>query len=270
MEPQFQQPGDLDQSGHDEARDLLARVAAHLILTHQRADGSIATQGLARQLASAAQTCNVQPAVLLRAVVSQLPPLAARRLTNALPPASLAPRAPWPRKSCVYRALDALAPVRWSRYRLGRSRYAWVRQRAAHRPGLEAFTVIERATDAAIARFASVVSLRCFACLFAGDADFRDASVRLVRTQATPELENPSGAGQRLNMVALSDLAAWHAGAQAAEAQADHQLGAELVMLAIPASVFDTVTAQIRTLIAQRDILSNEDHTPLDLTVQAG
>jgi len=271
MESQLHHASGLDAARPDEASEVLARVAARLILSHQRDDGSVVTQSLARQLASAAQACNVQPPVLLRAVVSQLPPTAARRLTNAVPPASLAPRAPWSRKSCVYRALDALPPVRWSRYRLARSRYAWVRQRAADRLGLDAFTVVERATDAAIARFASVVSLHCFADLFAHDADFRDRTVQLVRIQATPELGNPSGAGQRLNMVALSDLSTWHASARQAGAQADHQLGAELVILAIPATVFDAVTAQIRALMDQRDAsCSNGDNAPMDLAVRSG
>jgi hypothetical protein len=259
MESQLHYPSGLDL---DDADDVLARVAARLILSHQRHDGSFATQGLARQLPAAAQACNVQPPVLLRALVSQLPPLAARRLTNAVPPASLVPRAPWPRKGCVYRALDALVPVRWSRYRLGRSRYAWVRQRAADRLGLNAFTVVERATDAAVARFASVVSLHCFAQLFSQEAGFRDATVQLLRTQATPELANPSGAEQRLNMVALSDLSAWHAKALKAQTpdDIDHQLGAELVMLAIPASVFDAVTARVRDLMQQHGE-SNVDGT---------
>jgi hypothetical protein len=252
MESQLCYPSGLDANDPDA---VLARVAARLILSHQRHDGSVAIRGLARQLASAAQACDMQPQVLLRALVCQLPPLAARRLTDAVPPASLAPRAPWPRKSCVYRALDALAPLRWSRYRLGRSRYAWVRQRAADRLGLDAFTVVERAADAAVARFASVVSLRCFALLFSQEAAFRDATVQLVRAQAAPQLANPSGALQRLNMVALSDLAAWHARALSADSQdrIDHQLGAELVMLAIPASVFDVVTAQMRHFMQQHD-----------------
>ncbi len=270
MESKLHYASGLDAGEPDEASEVLARVAARLILSHQRDDGSIVTQGLARQLAPAAQACNVQPTVLLRAVVSQLPPQAARRLTNAVPPASLAPRAPWPRKSCVYRALDALPPVRWSRYRLGRSRYAWVRQRAGDRLGLGAFTVVEHATDAAIARFASVVSLHRFAHLFAHDADFRDRTVQLVRTRATPELGNPSGAEQRLNMVALSDLSTWHATARRADTHADHQLGAELVMLAIPAAVFDAVTAHIRELIDRRDMPPKDDNTPIGQAVQAG
>jgi hypothetical protein len=243
----------LDAAGSDEPGDALGRLAARLILAHQRSDGSVATRSLARQLASAAEACNVPVPALLSAVVSQLPPAAARRLAGAFPPASLAPRAPWRRKGCVYRMFDALAPIRWSRYQLRQSRYAWVRQRAADRLGVSAFTLVERATDAAVARFANVVDLHRFAYLFAQDAAFRDRTVQLVRTLATPELGNPSGAKARLNMVALSDLTAWHGTADTANATVDCQLGAELVMLAIPATVFDQVTTQIRALMEGRD-----------------
>ncbi|SEM16250.1 hypothetical protein SAMN05428989_3238 [Pseudoxanthomonas sp. GM95] len=245
-------PDSLDAPRPDEAGDALTRMAARLILAHQRQDGSVSTQGLARQLPPAAQACNVQPPALLRAVVSQLPPVAARRLAGAFPPASLAPRAPWRRKGCMYRMFDALPPVRWSRYQLRQSRYAWVRQRAADKLGVSAFTVVERATDAAVARFAAVVSLHCFAYLFAHDAAFRSDTVQRVRTLATPELENPSGAELRLNMVALSDLLAWH-GKLRTNPDADFQLGAELVMLAIPAAVFDEATLQIRALMQSQD-----------------
>jgi hypothetical protein len=267
MERPLQYPGSLDAAGPDDAGEVLARVAARLILSHQREDGGVATRGLARQLGAAAQACNVQAPVLLHAVISRLPPPAACRLINALP-AGLTLRAPWTHKSRVFRALDALAPLRWSRYRLGRSRYAWVRQRAADRLGLEAFTVVERATEAAIARFAEVVNLHCFAHCFARDAGFRDRAVRLVRAAAAPELGNPSGAGQRLNMVALSDLGAWHASAQAQATQADHQLGAELVMLAIPATVFDAVTTQIRALMEADRADLQEDRAPTALAME--
>lgn len=246
-------PDALDAAGPDEPGDALRRLAVHLILAHQRPDGSVTSRRLARQLSSAATACNVPLPALLNAAVSQLPPAAARRLASAFPPASLAPRAPWRRKSCVYRLFDALAPIRWSRYQLRQSRYAWVRQRAADRLGVSAFTLVERATDAAVARFASVVSLHRFAHLFGQDAVFRDRTVQLVRTLATPELGNPSGARARLNMVALSDLTAWQGTASATDATVDCQLGAELVMLAIPTTVFDQATTQIRTLMEDRD-----------------
>lgn len=252
-------PNGPDVTGPEAGGDALARVAMRLILEHRRQDGSVATQGLARRLAPAAEACNVQTSVLLRAVASQLPAKAARRLVGAFPPANLAPRAPWQRKNCVYRMLDALPPVRWSRYRLGRSRYAWVRQRAADRLGVIAFTTVERAADAAVARFAQVVHLHCFAHLFAHDAPFREYTLQLVHSHATPELANPSGAEQRLNMIALSDLNAWHLAADKTQAAIDYQLGAELVMLSIPARVFDAVTAQIRGLMDQHDAESGND-----------
>ncbi|GEM_PF-3572078 len=241
----------------DEGAAALRRVASRLILTYQRQDGSVATQGLARQLPTAARACNVQSPELLRAVVSQLPPPAARRLAGVFPPASLAPRAPWRRKSCVYRMFDALLPVRWSRYRLGRSRYAWVRLRANDRLGVRAFTLVEHAADAAVARFARVVDLHCFAERFATDAVFRDRAISVIRTHAAPELENPSGAGQRLNMIALSDLAAWSTATARRPEPADYTLGAELLMLAIPDAVFDPVTDQLRALLAH-----TERHVP--------
>lgn len=254
----------MEQHLSDEPADALKRRATRLILAHQRPDGSVATRSLARRLSPAAEAGNVPLPALLCAVVSQLPPAAARRLASAFPPASLAPRAPWRRKGCVYRLFDALAPIRWSRYRLRQSRYAWVRQRAADRLGVSAFTLVERATDAAIARFARVVSLHCFAHLFAQDAVFRDRAVRLVRTLATPELGNPSGAKARLNMIALSDLVAWHGVASASDATVDCQLGAELVMLAIPATVFDQVTTQIRALMEDRDSSAPSTTKPPD------
>lgn len=264
-------PDSLDATGSNEPGDALRRLAARLILAHQRPDGGVATRNLARELSPAAEACSVPLPALLCAVVSQLPPAAARRLTGAFPPASLVPRAPWRRKGCVYRLFDALAPIRWSRYQLRQSRYAWVRQRAADRLGVNAFTMVERATDAAIARFANVVSLHCFAHLFTQDAAFRDRAIQLVRALASPELANPSGAKARLNMVALSDLAAWHGAASAGHATVDCQLGAELVMLAIPATVFDEVTTQIRALMEGRDssapdvTRSTPDTPPADL-----
>ncbi|WDS34883.1 hypothetical protein [Pseudoxanthomonas sp.] len=233
-------PDPLETAGTDTPGDALRRLATHLILTHQRADGRLATRNLAGQLASAAEAGNVPLPALLCAVVLQLPPASARRL---------APRAPWRRKGCVYRMFDVLAPIRWSRYQLRQSRYAWVRQRAADRLGVGAFTLVERATDVAVARFARVVNLRCFAYLFAQDPAFRNRTVQLVRALATPVLANPSGAVARLNMVALSDLTAWHGTATPSHATADYQLGAELVMLAIPATVFDDITTQIRALM---------------------
>lgn len=223
--------------------DALAQTASRLIQAHQREDGSIALPELARQLPPAAQAHQVETPRLAHEVAARLPIPTARKLLSIFPPASLAPRAPWKRKGCVYRALDTVLPLRWTRYRLGQSRYAWVRQRAADRQGLDAFTVVERATDAAIARFARVVDLHRFADLFTRDTGFRDEAVALVREHAAPELQNPSGADQRLNMVALLDLSTWHANRRSTPSP---QLGAELVMLSIPAAVFDRVTAAIR------------------------
>ncbi|RZZ83203.1 hypothetical protein [Pseudoxanthomonas winnipegensis] len=226
-----------------------SQVAAELIARHQQADGRVAVLDLARQVPATARASHIEVQVLAQEVAVRLPIPVARKLLSGFPPFSLVPRAPWQRKSLLYRALDALAPLRWVRYRLGRSRYAWVRQRAAHRQGLEAFTVVERATDAAVARFARVVDLHCFADLFGRDGDFRDTVVALVCEHAAPELRDPSGAEQRLNMAALLDLTAWHQGQRG---DAATQLGAELVMLAIPASVFERVTAAIRQCMSQR------------------
>lgn len=229
--------------------DTPSQLADGLIAQHQQADGRVAVRNLARQVPAAARASRIEAQILAQEVAERLPIPSARKLLSRFPPFSLVPRAPWRRKSLLYRALDAVPPLRWLRYRLGRSRYAWVRQRAAHRQGLEAFTVIERATDAAVARFARVVDLHWFADLFGRDADFREAVVALVREHAAPELRNPSGAEQRLNMAALLDLTAWHAAQRGGGAT---QLGAELVMLAIPASVFERVTAAIRQCMAQR------------------
>lgn len=166
-------------------------------------------------------------------------------------PSGPAPRAPWRRKGWLYRMFDALPAVRWSRYCLRRSRYAWARQRAGDRLGVAAFTLVEHAVDAAMARFARSVSLRHFAHGFTREPGFRDTVIHLVHTLAAPELTNPMGTAQRLNMVALSDLDAWHLAARQAGARADHQLGAELVMLAIPAGVFEQVVDQLRELLEQ-------------------
>lgn len=229
--------------------DTPSQVADGLIARHQQADGRVAVRELARQVPAMARASRIETQVLAQEVAERLPVPSARKLLARFPPFSLVPRAPWRRKSLLYRALDVVPPLRWVRYRLGRSRYAWVRQRAAHRQGLEAFTVIERATDAAVARFARVVDLHGFADLFGRDTDFRETVVAVVREHAAPELRDPSGAEQRLNMAALLDLTAWHA---AQRGGASTQLGAELVMLAIPAPVFERVTAAIRQCMGQR------------------